>query len=565
MISRRLFTLLAFCLALVSLARDARAQAGATPGLYVPGGPGTPEQRKGDDDPTLSAFKEAKDRDEDPVPPEFSMINYFFARFTVTDQLADPSGLRGVSLGPIGIGQGIGSATRVGEASTNFYAEQRWIPVFSYSPLFVDGLATFRAQLEVDFTWGLAANSVQNNQGGGFNVDQVNIQSKNVNVAFYPTRNPKQLSIIAGAQPVYDSPYDPTITSLFDIVQTGYKLAFMGSDAVGISAYFNDFWGIGKVSFIPVGAAQPDKALTGDARFSHIYLFTADYGFEFQPGTVAGVSFWHLQDDTKGSAFAYEGIVPSGPSSGALSAFTGTAPFQIEEPSGNVEFVGAHFHHNLGFKTGPLGLSGFTMANFGRFDSQKRDTALNRRVDILGFASNLEAMFNWGRTAEDKVTLEGMFSTGDSDVNDDTYNGVFTMNYYGLPGAVWFNHKTQILFPYTSTVSNYTGAVTDISNQGFGLISAIASWAYDIIPNKLNLRVGNAYGQSVERPTVRNGVRPGRVIGYEINAELKWHIRYLMTVGVAGAYLFRGSFYDGNQQVTSDPWAAFTTFTWYAF
>jgi hypothetical protein len=34
---------------------------------------------------------------------------------------------------------------------------------------------------------------------------------------------------------------------------------------------------------------------------------------------------------------------------------------------------------------------------------------------------------------------------------------------------VWFNHKTLILFPFTQTVSNYTGAVTDISNQGYGL------------------------------------------------------------------------------------------------
>ena len=38
---------------------------------------------------------------------------------------------------------------------------------------------------------------------------------------------------------------------------------------------------------------------------------------------------------------------------------------------------------------------------------------------------------------------------------------------YGLPGAVWFNHKTLLLFPFTSTVNNYTGAVTDISNQGY--------------------------------------------------------------------------------------------------
>ena len=38
-----------------------------------------------------------------------------------------------------------------------------------------------------------------------------------------------------------------------------------------------------------------------------------------------------------------------------------------------------------------------------------------------------------------------------------------------------------------------------------------------------------------------------------------------MTVGLHAGYLFRGSFYDGAARVTANPWAAFTTFTWYAF
>ena len=38
-----------------------------------------------------------------------------------------------------------------------------------------------------------------------------------------------------------------------------------------------------------------------------------------------------------------------------------------------------------------------------------------------------------------------------------------------------------------------------------------------------------------------------------------------MTVGLHGAYMVRGGFYDGNEQVKFNPWAFFTTFTWYAF
>jgi hypothetical protein len=68
---------------------------------------------------------------------------------------------------------------------------------------------------------------VQQNEGGGFNADQVNIQTKNVNVALYPTRNPSQLTLLIGTQPVYDSVYDPTRAPLGDIIRTGYKLTFL--------------------------------------------------------------------------------------------------------------------------------------------------------------------------------------------------------------------------------------------------------------------------------------------------------------------------------------------------
>src|SRR5262249_19033271 len=162
---------------------------------------------------------------------------------------------------------------------------QRWIPVLAYSPLFVDGLATFRAQMEVDFTWGLAANQVQQNQGGGLNADQINIQTKNVNVSIYPTRDPEELAISLGTQSVYDTIYDPATTPLFDLVRTGYKLSFLGTDATGAAIYAR-IGGITKLGIFPLGSAQPDKATKNDARFSYAYLITADYAYPILPGTV---------------------------------------------------------------------------------------------------------------------------------------------------------------------------------------------------------------------------------------------------------------------------------------
>ena len=230
--------------------------------------------------------------------------------------------------------------------------------------------------------------------------------------------------------------------------------------------------------------------------------------------------------------------------------------------------MGANFNHNIDFRTGRFGASGFLMYNRGQLlAATGRTPRSTATVDISGLSANLELLYNFGRTSTDLVTLEGMFSTGDSDLRDGRYTSAFTLNQYGLPGAVWFNHKMLILFPFTSTVNNYTGAVTDISNQGFGLqtraspparmtsspTSSTSSWAW-------------AMRRAVSPPPENTpGVARGRVIGTEINAELRYTIRYLMTVGLHGGYMFRGNFYDGNPRVTANPWAAFTTFTWYAF
>lgn len=540
------------CLITLALTLAAGTRVGAAP----PSGPG----------PLFVDWQDRNAHEADPEPAELKLVSYFFTRLSATNQLADPSGLRGVSLGPFGIGENVGSATRIGTNTEAYYVEQRWIPVLSYSPNFVDGLATFRAQLEVDFMWGQAANQLQHNQGGGLNADQVNIQTKNVNVGLYPTRNPAKLAILVGTQSIYDSIYDPTITSLFDITRTGYKLTFIGTDGTGISAY-SSYYGLWKLMFLPIGSGQPDKATDNDARLSFAWMASLDYAYPVMPGTVLGLSYWHLQDDTEGSAFAYEGLVKSGPGSTGLFPYTGTARFNIEQAQGSVEYLGANFHHNINFRTGPFGASGFLMLNFGSFESAKADTALLPEVDIAGASGNLELMYNYGRTAGDLVTLEGIFSSGDSDLSDGSFTSAFTLNNYGLPGAVWFNHKTLIMFPFTSTVNNYTGAVTDLSNQGFGLLAGILAASYDVVPNTLNVKVGAAYAQSAVTPppSAELGIPRGKTIGAELNLEVKYQIRYLMTLGLHLAYMSVGNFYDANPQVIGNPWAAFTTFTWYAF
>ena len=512
----------------------------------------------------LPEYRDERSREHDGPLADFRFISYFFTRATVTNMVGDPAGLKGVSLGPIGASDG--SSTAV-EAGTGFYVEQRWIPVIEYAPFFVDGLAAVRAQFEIDFRWGLAANTTQPNQGGGFNADQVNIQTKNINVAIYPFKKQKPLAIVVGTQSVYDAIQDPATTPLTEVIRSGYKLAYLGSDATGLAAYGNFGQHRFKVSLLPLNAAKADPLHT--AALFITLLATADYSFSPFPGTHLGVSAWTLRDDTRGKAFAYEGLVYAGPGSTGLAGFTG-APRFLASPSnpgmsGGVSWLGFNFQHNLGFNHGPLAASGFVMGNIGHYTSS--ETGANpTALDILGVGANLELDYRYGRSPADVITLEGLYTSGDANPGDGKYSGVFTLNSYGLPGAVWFNHRTLLLFPFTSTVNNYTGAITDISNQGYGASAAILTGTYDIIPNTLSVKVGTAAGWANATPgDVFATAGQGRFMGFEVNAEVKWTIRFLMTIGIHAGYLFRGDFYNGNSRVTANPYALFTTFTWYGF
>jgi len=225
-------------------------------------------------------------------------------------------------------------------------------------------------------------------------------------------------------------------------------------------------------------------------------------------------------------------------------------------------------HHNIDFRAGRFAASGFLMYNQGLYESKKADTLLNDEVSLKGFGADVELLWNYGRTTNDLVTFEAIVSNGDDDPGDDQYTGPFTLNYYGLPGAVFFNHRMLILFPFTSTVGNYTGAVNDLSNQGSGLLAAVATVSRDLIPNKLNVKLGAGHGQAWAEPVPYAGSTTprGKTIGTEVNVELKYTFRYLMTFGLHAGYMLAGDWYDGEtSRVKDDPWAAFTTFTWYAF
>ena len=51
-------------------------------------------------------------------------------------------------------------------------------------------------------------------------------------------------------------------------------------------------------------------------------------------------------------------------------------------------WLGANFHHNIDFRTGPFAASGFVMYNGGEYSSSDPDTTINPSVKISGLSAN---------------------------------------------------------------------------------------------------------------------------------------------------------------------------------
>jgi len=98
---------------------------------------------------------DSKEFDDIAEPKEFSLINYFFARSTTTNMVpTNPAAVPGVALGPIGSDQGhvVGTSKDNYDKSgiepyKNTFIEQRYVPIFTYTPHFFDGKVSFRASV----------------------------------------------------------------------------------------------------------------------------------------------------------------------------------------------------------------------------------------------------------------------------------------------------------------------------------------------------------------------------------------------------------------------------------
>ena len=114
---------------------------------------------------------------------EFQFLAYFFTQGVFNNIYAKNDLLKGQTVGRL-FG---GNTTNTGQHS--FYFEQRLIPFIIYQPKLLDGKAILRMSFEIDWTWGDASYGAGGNFGGGFNADQVNLQTQNIELELIPFKN----------------------------------------------------------------------------------------------------------------------------------------------------------------------------------------------------------------------------------------------------------------------------------------------------------------------------------------------------------------------------------------
>ncbi|NUM79935.1 hypothetical protein HUU42_03935 [bacterium] len=486
-----------------------------------------------------SPFDNSNQVPKDPID-EFQYIGYFY-NSAVVNNIYPSQPLRGQLVGRLFSGN---NPTLTGKTSMIF--EQRLIPFFIYTPKLLDGKAILRASFEIDWVWGDANYSTGGNIGSAFNADAVNIQTQNVELELIPA---KGWAVNLGLQRVFDTPYNPYRVGVNTLTNTGYRLAFWGSDGVGISVRHDMDYARYKLGYYQLFE-------NADEQSDDVVLWELMYEKDMTPIWRQGISFHYIADGGGGNSGTY-GL------NGSFSGLNGQFIFPIANYEANVFWIGTFGGYNPEFTLGRKMASGFLMYNFGSVD----DINANRSIDLSGLAANLRLGYKYGQTVDDNATADLLYVTGDKNgITDKKFKGIITGNSYGYPGAIFISSGTYLLFPHGNVVNRYIAAVTDLSNIGYGLTGATVNVSKGVIPNKLNAKIGFGHAYSAEKP-----VGGGRLIGTEINARLSFIPRVFMNIELHAAYLRLGSFYEsaavnGNQsKKPKSPWTAFITYKWLMF
>ncbi|TNE30351.1 MAG: hypothetical protein EP346_03930 [Bacteroidetes bacterium] len=483
---------------------------------------------------------------------EFQFIAYWYSQAVSSNYYPTNDFLKGQVIGRL-FGQ---NTTQTSAENTSLYVEQRLLPFFIYQPKLFNGRAILRASFEIDFTWGDVAYGTGGNFGGAVSADQVNIQTQNVELEFIPFKN---WTINLGLQRMFDNPYNPYRT-LFDYqTQTGYRLMYWGTDASGITArYQGDYnrWKFGAWKFYENQVQENDD----------VSMYEVMYERDITQNWRWGGSVNYVRDRANGEGGP--SILGQGLNS-TLSEYNGTFRFPLggNPYRADIFWLGSFWSRNVNYTSDRFMTTGFVKYNLGSVDTLVANDNYAQRASIGGLAVNLHGGYRYGITKGDVLTVDFLYTAGDGNgINDNHYSGVMTGNNWGSPVSVWISHGAYILFPHGNVVNRFVAAVNDVSNLGYGLTGGTVNLYHDIIPNKLNAKIGAASAISNVAPP--NG---GFLMGVEANGRLSWTPKVYMNLELHAAYMWLGDFYDsgrvngGNAERPVNPWTVFLGYKWLMF
>jgi len=489
---------------------------------------------------------------------QFQFIAFFISQAVSSNMYPQSSLFNGQLVGRL-FGQN--SSTTSDSVNSN-YVEQRLIPFFIYQPRLFNGKAILRASFEIDWTWGDQAYGLSGNKGSAISADQVNLQTQNLELELRPF---KGWAINLGLQRLYDTPYNPYRTFFDKMTTTGYRLAYWGTDGVGISIRYDDDFNKLKTGFYKL---YENLAEEND----DVSLFELTYQRKLNMKWDLGGSVYYTRDRGRGKG----GVSVFGQGlNSTLTNYNGAFNFNLgtNDYKADIVWAGTFFSRNSDFWIDRWQASGFLNYNLGQVLANENG-AYVKRADISGFSGNLRLAYRHGQTQSDYVSADFIYTTGDADgLDNDKYSGVVTGNTWGMPANVFISSGTYLLFPHINVVNRFTPVISDISNMGYGVTAGTLNFHKDIVANKINFKVGAAKGFSSVKP--QNG---GKDIGTEINASLRYTLGPFMNLELHGAHMWLGDFYKSNDNShgtdingenyvgkPANPWTVFITFKWLMF
>ena len=498
----------------------------------------------------------------DKANKEFQFLAFFINQGVASNYFPKNDFLKGQVVGRL-FG---GNTSSTSNTLTSRYAEQRIIPFFIYQPDLFDGKAILRASFEIDWTWGDAAYGVGGNFGSAISGDQVNLQTQNIELELIPGEG-WQINI--GLQRLFDTTYNPYRTLFDKMTTTGYRLAYWGTDGVGLSV--RKEWDFSRVKAGYYKLYENYVHLDDD-----VSLFELTGEKDITKSWKLGLSAYYVKDRASGAGGV--SILGQGLNS-MLASHNGVYRFNYGSNNykADVVWLGTFFSRNNEHWHDPWMVTGFINANLGSTDTLTNQLApeenWTKATSIFGVGANLRVSYRYGQTLSDIITADVIYTSGDSNgITDGKYSGVITGNHWGAPANIFVSSGAYILMPHGNVVNRYTPAIMDISNMGYGLTAATLNFSRGIIPHKLNAKLGGAIALSNVQPS-----GGGFHMGTEINGNVAYNFGPFMSLELHGAYLMLGDFYDSKQSSYSssvngnldtrpvNPWTAFLVFKWLIF